>query len=189
MAYPQLPLRKDGEGYVYWKGIQVEHFSFRGDDAAEQQAYVELEAHCLHLEQLGVPVSSSTVCWFSTWFEAMDKNHPFLAFMRDIPSLWVKPTQLLSQSNLPDGYYLSPNDGDQLLISRKGKSYLWDRNAKTLTTVPTPEDYHAYVALGWHTANVGQNVENGCGLCYGTTEGVTAFLRRMNIPDGFTLPE
>lgn len=56
----------DHEGYVYWKGQHVEHYtlSWAFSDKAKQQAK-ELADRCLHLEKHNVPVSIRTAIW--TW--------------------------------------------------------------------------------------------------------------------------
>lgn len=56
-------LTKDWEGYVYWKGNHVEHYSFdRRVDGPSQEAAAarELVTRCLQLERLGLPVNSRT---------------------------------------------------------------------------------------------------------------------------------
>jgi hypothetical protein len=50
-------LTRDHEGYVYWKGRHVEHYSFREADE-ERVAAQELAATCRKLETLGFPVTS-----------------------------------------------------------------------------------------------------------------------------------
>lgn len=60
-------LRKDHHGYVYWKGIQVDHYSFvRYEDAHE--AALELADRCRTLEMLGFPVSTAHQAW---WFDEL----------------------------------------------------------------------------------------------------------------------
>ena len=56
-------LTKDHEGYVYWKGIQIEHYSFH-DYPSEKLASEELGKHCRQLEERGLKVSSGNL--FST---------------------------------------------------------------------------------------------------------------------------
>ena len=50
------------EGYVYWKGKQVEHYSFR-NYKEEGEAVEELAQRCLHLEKIDVKVSCSNAVW------------------------------------------------------------------------------------------------------------------------------
>lgn len=47
---------KDHEGYIYWKGVRIEHYSFRShqDEIAATQS---LGAACRHLEATGQTIS------------------------------------------------------------------------------------------------------------------------------------
>jgi hypothetical protein len=62
-------LTRDHEGYVFWKGEVVEHFSFR-DAAKEQQAPESLAADCCRLETSGVTPTSANLMRF--WKTASD---------------------------------------------------------------------------------------------------------------------
>jgi hypothetical protein len=53
-------LTKDHRGYVYWKGIHVEHYSFQ-DPVREKEAAEELAAVCRKLEAQGEQVTASKV--------------------------------------------------------------------------------------------------------------------------------
>lgn len=55
-------LTNDHEGYVYWKGQHVEHYSF-SDYEREEQAALELARRCRILEEEGQPVNSTTAIW------------------------------------------------------------------------------------------------------------------------------
>ena len=55
-------LTRDHQGYVYWKGIQVEHYSF-ANYAEMKRASVELGRRCLLLEALGVQPTCRRVTW------------------------------------------------------------------------------------------------------------------------------
>ena len=60
-------LRKDHRGYVYWKGIQVDHFSFgKYEDAHE--AALGLADRCRTIEMLGLPVSTAHQAW---WYDEL----------------------------------------------------------------------------------------------------------------------
>jgi hypothetical protein len=58
-------LTRDHEGYIYWKGIQVEHFSFSGKGCQEREkaAAEELARRCRILESKGIPVSCAHAIW------------------------------------------------------------------------------------------------------------------------------
>lgn len=55
-------LTKDLQGFIYWKGIEVEHFSIRDYDK-EKAAAEELGVRCRHLESIGVEVSCRNVIY------------------------------------------------------------------------------------------------------------------------------
>jgi hypothetical protein len=59
-------LTQDHEGYISWKGIPVEHYSFR-DYEKEKAAAQDLAAMCRHLESIGVEVSWGNV--LSGWWK------------------------------------------------------------------------------------------------------------------------
>jgi len=65
-------LTKDHAGYVYWKGVQIEHYSFYGKNACEDEgkATVELGRRCRILESQGIPVNCNNAIW--KW----DKDKP-----------------------------------------------------------------------------------------------------------------
>lgn len=58
---------KDHEGFVYWRSVRIEHYTFYGEDAdkREREATQELAKRCLHLERIGVPVTFENA--FSRW--------------------------------------------------------------------------------------------------------------------------
>lgn len=61
-------LTKDHEGYVYWKGQQVEHFSFNhwgdGDWREREKAAAEETAEaCRQLEAYDIPVNTTNAVW------------------------------------------------------------------------------------------------------------------------------
>jgi hypothetical protein len=53
-------LTRDHQGYIYWKGVSVEHYSYT-DREREMLAALELSARCRKLEAIGFPVNSRTV--------------------------------------------------------------------------------------------------------------------------------
>lgn len=52
-------LRKRADGYVYWKGQPVEHYTFHGDIEGEKRAAQELARKCASAEAKGIPVNFS----------------------------------------------------------------------------------------------------------------------------------
>ena len=60
-------LRKDHHGYVYWKEIQVDHYSFDKYEEAHEAA-LDLADRCRTLEMLGIPVSTAHQAW---WYDEL----------------------------------------------------------------------------------------------------------------------
>lgn len=58
------------QGYVYWKGNRIEHFTFSAMDAAHLKAITQrLAERCRHIETLGLPVCGRT--YFNDWLDEM----------------------------------------------------------------------------------------------------------------------
>jgi hypothetical protein len=55
-------LTRDLQGYVYWKGINVEHYSFRDYDKMKAAAE-ELGRRCRIVESRGLEVTGKRVIW------------------------------------------------------------------------------------------------------------------------------
>ena len=96
-------LVKNQSGYVTWKGVTIEHYSFR--DANEEWAAAQsLGASCRSLEARGFPVTGKTISLFSPfasapsgspWVETM--LHCYSMFAVDGRAKWL----IL---DLPNGY-------------------------------------------------------------------------------------
>ena len=56
-------ITKDHEGYVYYKGKSVEHFSFGENSAGEKAAAENLQKKCKLLESRGVQINTTNAVW------------------------------------------------------------------------------------------------------------------------------
>jgi hypothetical protein len=58
-------LTKDHQGYVYWKGKEVEHYTFHEDydHSRERAAALQLARRCRALEHHDKPVNTNTAVW------------------------------------------------------------------------------------------------------------------------------
>lgn len=66
---------RDLQGYIYWKGNRIEHFTFSAMDAAHLKAITQrLAEKCSHIEALGLPVGGRT--YFNDWLEEMPVDFP-----------------------------------------------------------------------------------------------------------------
>lgn len=54
----------DNQGYVFWKGKEIEHFNPKWAYSKEaMKSAKELKNRCCHLEKLNVSVNTATVIW------------------------------------------------------------------------------------------------------------------------------
>lgn len=73
---------RDHEGYIYYKGIQVEHYDSPYVYSEEgKQALLELERRCKILESKGIEVNGSNVVW--RW-EEISGEHKEPEYLRNI---------------------------------------------------------------------------------------------------------
>lgn len=74
-------LERRSDGYVYWKGAHVEHYTFR-DEGEEAAAAHELAGRCRHLESIGVQPSPTKVVWqWDIWKGITQADDPLLGLM------------------------------------------------------------------------------------------------------------
>lgn len=167
-------LTQDGEGYVYWKGVHVEHYSFREEDNAKEiEAARELADRCKHLESLGLPVTVGKAIWSWGWFEGLTREK-----LENLPPL----VRLLITSNR-DLY--EDAQGRFCWIAERSdapKEYpltvtarvcVFDHGTQTSFMLDSDDlggFYHPLRANGWTIAQMGQAKDNGC--CYANTQQV-----------------
>jgi len=63
-------MTQDHEGFIYWKGSEVEHYSHQTYESADKAAR-ELARRCIALEALGVKPTSGTAVWSWEKYEKM----------------------------------------------------------------------------------------------------------------------
>jgi hypothetical protein len=56
-------ITKDHEGYIYYKGHHIDHFSYYDNWEGEWEATLQAARICALLEQKGHPINSITYCW------------------------------------------------------------------------------------------------------------------------------
>jgi hypothetical protein len=75
---------RDLQGYVYWKGIAIEHFTFSAIGPERLKPMTEsLARKCLHLEELGLPITSGN--YLNGWLDEMTVDFP--AIYKELLSL------------------------------------------------------------------------------------------------------
>ncbi len=179
MIHGLIPhLTQDGEGYVYWKGAHVEHYSFRHEDHEREitEAH-ELARRCEFLEALGVPVTCGTAVWSFGWYAGLTPD-----ILANLPPL-VRALLLN-----PRGDLYEDANGRFCWIAESGPrdpADEWKRTARVcvydhgeqssfhLDSDDIGGYYHPIHAIGWKSARMGQAEHQGC--CYATTEQVLAW--------------
>ncbi len=178
MIHDLIPhLTQDGEGYVYWKGAHVEHYSFRHDDRENEVAAAhELAKRCLFLESLGVPVNANTAIWRWSWYASLTPdilaNRPPL-----VRSLLLNPRDFYEDAN---GRFCwiaesAPRDTEDEW-KRTARVCVYDHGEQSSFHLDSDECggyYHPIHAIGWKSAQMGQAEMQGC--CYANTEQVLAW--------------
>lgn len=170
-------LTKDWEGFVYWKGIQVEHYSYSGDNQAQEaESAADLAARCRHIEALGLEVTGSKVIWHWSWFEKLAKDEPFLPLLDMLPGMYEN------------------QEGVMLFRSCRADSLgsgvvRWDGAQRTILTRTVPVDplgledefgYHGMRRMGFNLLKAGQG--DDLGTCYCKGADLINVLRARNVP-------
>ena len=66
---------RDHQGYVYWKGSRIEHFTFSVMTENQLRATTQrLAERCRHIEALGLPVCGRS--YFNDWLQEMPLDFP-----------------------------------------------------------------------------------------------------------------
>jgi len=160
-------LTMDHKGYVYWKGVEVEHFS-HADPERRREAALCLAVKCLHLERIGVPVNVGTAVWHWSWFEDMSPGNPWLRVLSRTPGLYERGGNEIVLSTRARVVAVV-NGIPEILATDLSHDELWDRFG-----------YHAMIAQGYEIAKAGQGEH--LGTVYATTDGIVALLERLRIP-------
>lgn len=124
----------DHEGYVYWKGQCVEHYTFYDDDSRKrlQEQAAQLCLRCVKLESKGIPINGRTALDSDGWFTEAPGN-----------TLWVSVLMR---------YYNVMSDGSRtvLILSVRGKAsdeaecYEVTKDQAGVTKVMLPGLYEAF---------------------------------------------
>jgi hypothetical protein len=189
-------LHRDGQGYIYWKGKQVEHYSYPSTPDGERREREELRMlwnRCYYLESIGVPVGTPALAHWS-WFADVDQKTMDWAMplLRMLPGFWVRPTLNTPLANIPGGQHRIEDEGDELLVSATtGKYVIWNRATMLATayTPPPPDEsevgiwYYTLEREGWRTPNAdGINRPAGNGIVCATGWGILNLLTRFRVP-------
>lgn len=119
-------LTRDSQGYVYWRGKHVEHYSHSDMDAMKEEAQ-GLASRCLQLESKGFPVNSRTA--INRLYDDVPAGTPWLEALCQYYCLFEGEGRLVSIF-----YYLG----------RKGVVVLERDASGELKQIPMDEAYHAF---------------------------------------------
>lgn len=159
-------LSKNAQGYVFYKGIEVEHYSFDTNDPVERRRQyhcaLDLEATCQKIESLGLPVNSHTVTWSYSWFEGFIAPHNLARFLSDVQDFYEHPDGRL-------GWYYRQNHKE---------FHIW-HNSIVRKISSERVNYERLIRCGWQVARCGQ--PKHLGTCFASTNGVLKMLQRHGI--------
>lgn len=173
-------LRKRGDDYVLWRDIVVDHYTFRGDDAAEAVAARELARRCRHLESLDVRVSGSMLSFFE-WFEDMTPETPieYRSFLAEVYEFCEH-----ADGRLLWRFKHEPKrPGRDPELEEIEAAYVWSgsvvERVEYIGQVYGAGIYHALRRDGFDTADCEQRRDTGCSGA--KWSGVRAMLERHGL--------
>ena len=164
---------------VLWDGHEVEHVT---ETVRGSYDWDGLRARCQHLEELNVPVRSSTVVWFRDWFKDVKPGARYLDLLRMCPGLWehgmLEPrrTDLLNV-NCPWSRLQEPSGS--VYFTYEDLIVEWDGEDLIATILEPDNRYHTLKDQDIHVAQCGQPIMNG--PCYATYEMVVTWLDNHDV--------
>lgn len=176
-------LTQDGEGYVYWRGAHVEHYSFREDDRENEiQAATELIQRCKHLERLSVPVTCGTAIWSWEWFAGLTPEE--IQALPELARELITSHRDLYENDKGEFCWLEsrPKEPEQYPYAVDGLFRVFSRAGLSGFTLKSDDlggFYHPLNATGWRIAQMGQGKDSGC--CYATTDQVLTWMRGKGV--------
>ncbi len=185
MFHEIAELTRDGEGYVYYKGAHVEHYSFSAEERAagrEAEAARELAARCRHLEALGVPVTCGAAVWSWEWFEGLTPDT--LNALPDLARELIVSHRDLYEDGAGRICWIDSRSPEpaEYPFARTLRARVFDRGELSRFELQSDDlggHYHPLKAAGWNSAKMGQRDGNGC--CYATTEQVLGWMRAKGV--------
>lgn len=163
----------DHQGYVYWKNIRVEHFTFSiMDEQAVREAAHHVAEVCQHLETLGIPVTGNT--YMNNWLRQMDASFPqeIREFLAHLHALYEHPDGRVAAvvASCREGW---PKEARFLEI-HNGRVQL-----RTLPLSTGNVEYHALTDAGYQLAQCGQAPH--CGPTAAPIKGVLQWMANHKI--------
>jgi hypothetical protein len=138
-------LTRDHQGYVYWKGKRVEHFSYSDADR-EAEGAARLAAKCLALEANGLGVNGRTATNPDCYTAPVDT--PWKIGLTRYYSFFKKDQQAMAIF-----YPANPKPGESGVVG----AYKDKDGIHLLPYEGAYEGFHAALAAGWESAGVSQS--------------------------------
>lgn len=182
MLHNIAELDKNGEGYVFWKGKHVEHYSYRHDEREEEkEACQKLAGKCRKLETWNFPVSVTTAGWCWSWFENWD------SLSDDEQKLYHRffaATLGWHEDKAGNLAFVAKDD----FKNHSCKIAVWNKETRQFTEqtavyAPNQVCWHAIENLGYKTADMAQ--QEKLGTVYATTAGIVGFIKRHQLDKDF----
>lgn len=149
-------LTSDHQGYVYWKGKRVEHFSYN-DEQREAEGAAHLAAKCRTLEANGLGVTGRTAtnpdCYTAPagtpWKTGLTRYYGFFKKDEQVMGIFFRKNVKPGTSEVVGAY----KDAEGIRLISYDGAY---------------EGFHAAVAAGWESAGVSQSYEETAKLLEAT---------------------
>jgi hypothetical protein len=175
--YGDERLTKDGRGYIYWRGVNVEHCSHDSVEA-ELESARGLIKRCEHLESLGILVTTGSAVWSWEWFANLTP-YQFGGLSPLAKEILAKHPALYEDAAGRFCWLIErQKDPPEYPYTVVGEFEVFDHGEQSrmaLTSNSMGGLYHSLKDAGWNLAEMGQGSGNGC--CYATTEQVLNWLR------------
>jgi hypothetical protein len=171
----------DHSGYIYWKGVNVEHYDFPYESSNAKNVR-DLASRCLHIESLGITPTIGTAIWCWGWMKELTADHQWLNFFKHnpgLPGLWEGNDSLVIV--IAEDRLVLVNSGKVEFFTGI-KSFL---DARGVQYDPEDAVYHQFVAAGFGIPKAGQG--DNLGIIYAPLDGVIALLERYQVPSDLYL--
>lgn len=167
-------LTSDQEGFIYWKGNNVEHYDSPESESSKEPLQ-EIARRCLHVESLGLEPNSRGVVWHWNWMEELTPDNVWLHTFSRFPHCWTSDA----------GLVLAYTDGSLDFYSEDGghaafKTFPMFLEAFGVTDCEdTHAAYHMMKKAGFSIADGGQ--EKNQGFCFASLSGVIALFEKYGV--------
>lgn len=176
-------LRKDGQGYIYWKDRFVEHLSYHGSQQAEEKADCErIAKRCRKLEAWKFPVNSLTVAWAWSWFQDWET---LPAAERELyHHFFAQCTSWFENAQGDLAFVLS---GDTQMtgtcVITTWKKEICSFSTEQFAVNLSHGSYHVLIDLNFKIADMNQGENSG--TIYATTADIAGFIKRHRLDECF----